>query len=164
MNRRVFSILTSLAFLSLAGLSFTTTAGAYDKSNTKDEKGQGYPHLHHALHELHGAHKELKEAKIDFDGNKEKAIKAVDAAIKSIEAALKSVKLKEIPPHKEHKKIEHYPHMHHALHELKGAEKELKEAKDNLGGHREMALRDVEGAMKHIEACLKHAESEKTTK
>jgi hypothetical protein len=160
MSRGTLSVLSSLTLLSLAGLNFE--AGAADKTASKEEKTPYYPHLHRALHDLHGAHKELKEATIDFGGNKEKAIKSVDSAIKSIEKALKGAKLKELPK-SEHKKVDHYPHMHHALHALKGAEKELKEAKDNMGGHKEAVERHVEAAAKDIEACLKHARENKTT-
>src|SRR6516225_1875614 len=38
------------------------------------------------------------------------------------------------------KKGPHHPHMHHALHELKEARVELKEAAHDFGGHREKAL------------------------
>ena len=154
MSRTTFSLLAALPVLTLV---FTASSGAADKSTTKEDKGHGYPHMHRALRELKGAHKELKESSTDFGGNKEKAIKSVDAAMKTIEQALKGHKLKELPPMKSGKKSDHYPHMHHALHDLHGAHKELKEAKDNFGGHREAALKDVDNAIKAIEACLKHA-------
>ena len=48
-----------------------------------------------------------------------------------------------------------YPHMHHALHELREARTELKEADHDFGGHREKALKDVEEAIKQIDKALK---------
>ena len=83
------SLIASLTVLSLMGWVHSA-AQAKDKSTAKDtkEKGQEFPHLHRAVHDLHGAHKELKEAKHDFGGHREKALKAVDHAIHEIEAAL----------------------------------------------------------------------------
>jgi hypothetical protein len=46
--------------------------------------------------------------------------------------------------------------MHHALHELREAHTELKEAKHDFGGHREKALHDVNHAIEQIEEALKH--------
>ena len=47
--------------------------------------------------------------------------------------------------------------IHHAIHELKEARTELKEAKHDFGGHREAALRDVNYAIEQLELALKHA-------
>ena len=50
-----------------------------------------------------------------------------------------------------------HPHMHHALHELKQAREELKEAAHDFGGHRVMALKSVDAAIHQIELALKGA-------
>lgn len=51
----------------------------------------------------------------------------------------------------------HHPHMHYALHELKEARVELKEAAHDFGGHREKALKAVDAAIVQIEIALKAA-------
>ena len=53
----------------------------------KSAAAQEHPHhhLHHALWELRDARKELKEAKHDFGGHREKAIVAIDDAIKNLD-------------------------------------------------------------------------------
>jgi hypothetical protein len=131
----------------------TATPGA-----AKD--GPKHPHLHHALHELRETRVELKEAKHDFGGHREKALKATDAAIVQIELALKAggdpFKALKVDP-EWYKKFEHHPHLHRSLHELKEARVELKEAKHNFGGHREKALRDVDHAIEQLELALKFA-------
>jgi hypothetical protein len=48
-----------------------------------------HPHIHHALNELRETRKELKEAKHDFGGHREKALEKVDHALKQLELALK---------------------------------------------------------------------------
>jgi hypothetical protein len=51
----------------------------------------------------------------------------------------------------------HHPsHMHAALHELKEARTELKEAKHDYGGHREAALKAVDHAIHQLELALEH--------
>ena len=117
-----------------------------------------HPHMHHALHELKQSREELKEAAHNFGGHREKALKAVDAAIHQIEVALKAAG----DPYKggkvgneEYKKYAHHPHIHHAIHELKEARAELKNAAHNFGGHREAALRDVNLAIEQLELALK---------
>lgn len=47
-----------------------------------------------------------------------------------------------------------FPKLHQALHELREARKELKDAPHEFGGHRAKALRGVEDAIKQIEAAL----------
>lgn len=51
---------------------------------------------------------------------------------------------------------EHHPAIHRALHELRDARRELKEAKHDFGGHREDALRAVDAAIEQLDVCLKH--------
>jgi hypothetical protein len=53
------------------------------------KKFEFHPHLHRAINELKEARVELKEAKHDFGGHREKAVKDVDFAIEQLELALK---------------------------------------------------------------------------
>ena len=66
--------------------------------NTKGFKGHAkevyskyehHPHLHHALHELRVSHQEIKDAKHNFGGHREKALKDINHAIEQIELVLK---------------------------------------------------------------------------
>jgi L-lactate utilization protein LutB len=142
------------ASFGLAWLSWQApgTALAQDKVH--------HPHLHHALRELREARTELKESSHDYGGHREKALKATDAAINQIDKALKGAgdNIKGAGKFDKdiYKKYEHHPHMHHALHELREAHTELKEAKHDFGGHREKALHDVHHAIEQIELALKH--------
>lgn len=52
-----------------------------------------HPHLHHAVHELRHAHKHLKDAKHDFGGHREAALRDVNQAIHQIEILLKHHKV-----------------------------------------------------------------------
>ena len=120
------------------------------------------PHLHHALHELKEAKTELKDAKHDFGGHREKALEATEAAIKQIHEALEAVgagkfdgKYADKDTYKTYK---HHPHIHHAIHELKLAEKDLKESKHDYKGHREKAQKDIEYAIKELTLALEHHE------
>ncbi len=132
--------------------------GALVRANRDD--GPKHPYMHHALHELKDARVELKEAKHDFGGHREKALKAVDAALVQLEVALKEggdpFRPVKVGP-EQYKKYEHHPHIHRAVHELKDARVELKEAKHDFGGHREKALRDVDYAIEQLELALKFA-------
>ena len=47
------------------------------------------PAIHRALTELRDARKELKEARHDFGGHREDAVRAIDAAIEQLELCLK---------------------------------------------------------------------------
>ena len=51
---------------------------------------------------------------------------------------------------------EHHPAIHRALKELREAKRELKEAAHDFGGHREDAIKAVDGAIEQLEVCLKH--------
>jgi hypothetical protein len=51
---------------------------------------------------------------------------------------------------------EHHPAIHRALKELRDARRELKEAAHDFGGHREDAVKAVDGAIEQLEICLKH--------
>lgn len=120
-----------------------------------------YPHMHHALRELREARTQLKEANHDFGGHKVKAIEGVDAAIKKIDESLKGAGdntkgTGKVDPGI-YKKYVNHPHIHHAIHELKEARIELKEAKHDFGGHRAAAIRDINYAIEQLELCLKFA-------
>ncbi len=52
--------------------------------------------------------------------------------------------------------VEHHPHIHGAIHELKEARKDLKEADHDFGGHREEAVKAIDVAIEQLEICLKH--------
>jgi hypothetical protein len=120
-----------------------------------------HPHMHHALRELREARTELKEAKHEFGGHRVKALEGLDAAIKQIDEALKAagdnIKGAGKFDNKVYKKYSRHPHIHHAIHELKEARTELKEAKHDFGGHRAAALRDTNYAIEQLELCLKYA-------
>jgi hypothetical protein len=141
---------TALALLALAAPA--TVVGTADE-------GFKHHHLHHAIHELKETRVELKEAKHDFGGHREAALKATDAAIVQLELALKDAG----DPYKGgpkvdaelYKKFKHHPHLHRALHELKEARVQLKEAKHDFGGHREKALKDVDHAIEQLELAIK---------
>jgi hypothetical protein len=114
------------------------------------------------LWELGDARKELKEAAHDFGGHRVKALAAVDAAIKQLDIALKNAgdNIKGAPTRgdlkEEYKKYKHHPHIHHALHELRHAARQLEAAKHNFGGHRAAALREVKHAIRQLELCLNY--------
>jgi hypothetical protein len=146
----------SLVFAFVAGVVFLRVPAV----QAADEKAE-YPHIHHALHELREARTELKEAKHDFGGHREKALEAVDEAIKQLDLCLKAKGDDVRSPGKvdvDYTKYKHHPHIHHAVHELKESRTQLKEAKHDFGGHREQALKDVDRAIKQLELALEFPE------
>jgi hypothetical protein len=50
----------------------------------------------------------------------------------------------------------HPSHIHHALHELRLARHEIREANHDFGGHRVVALRATDDAIRHLEALVNH--------
>ena len=52
-------------------------------------------------------------------------------------------------------KKERHPHIRAAIHELREAREELKEAAHDFGGHRKEALEAVDAAIKQLELALK---------
>jgi flagellar hook-basal body complex protein FliE len=72
--------------------------GAGDKYKTIVVEKEAYkkfefhPHIHRAIQELKDTQTELKEAKHDFGGHREKALKDVDYAIEQLKLALKFAK------------------------------------------------------------------------
>jgi hypothetical protein len=49
---------------------------------------------------------------------------------------------------------EKHPHLHHAIYEMREAERELREAKHDFGGHRAKALKALEAAVHQTEKAL----------
>jgi hypothetical protein len=125
-------------------------------------KKHPHHHLHHALWELRDAGKELNATKHDFGGHKQAALAAISDATKQLELILlyKGDNIQGVPTRRdlkeEYKKYKHHPHLHHAVHELRHAHRQLKETKHNYNGHKQNALRDIHTAIQQIEALLKH--------
>jgi hypothetical protein len=55
------------------------------------------------------------------------------------------------------KQQHHHPRLHRALHELRQARHNLKEASGDFGGHRAEALRDVDRAIEQVERALRYS-------
>jgi hypothetical protein len=121
-------------------------------------------HLHHAIHELKEAKVELLEAKHDFGGHRERAIKAIDVAILQLDRLLVAAGEKYISPRVDaelYKKYDHHPHMQHAIHELREAHRQIKESRLDYGGIKEQALADINYAVEQIELALKFHDGKK---
>ena len=145
-------MLRVLSFSAIAVGLLSLLAGAGQAQAPK------YHHLHHALWELRDARVELKEAKHDFGGHREKALRAVDGAIRQLDLCIKFVGGK-VPARIDagvYKKYAKHPHIHHAVVELRAARRQLKEAKHDFGGHREDALRNTRFAIEQLEICSKY--------
>jgi hypothetical protein len=54
-------------------------------------------------------------------------------------------------------KSQYHPRLHRALHELRQAHRNLKEAQGNFNGHRAEALRDVDHAIHQVERALRYS-------
>ena len=142
-----------LMTLTVAGIALGLLAAGRASAEPK------HPHMHRALHEMREAHKELKEARHDFGGHREKALEALDAAIKETIKALEAVgdEFKGWTPKKgAYDGYKNHPHLRHALHEMREAHKQLKEASNNFGGHKEKALKDLDLAIRQVEKCIEH--------
>ena len=59
-------------------------------------------------------------------------------------------------PQAEAEFFEHHPKIHDAIHALREARTELKEAKHDYGGHRDEAIRGIDFAVQQLETCLKY--------
>jgi hypothetical protein len=120
--------------------------------------GKPHPHLHQALYELREARGELNAAPHDFGGHRKAAVGAVDAAIRELEQALKfsgdKRPFKGNPKAEVYRKYVSYPHIHHAMNELRETVSELRSAGHDYGGHREAAVRDTQAAIRQLELCL----------
>ena len=156
------AIVLASSLLCVTGLSVQAQSGG----STSDKKKHKHPHLHHALWALHHAHDQLKESKEGYLGHKKNALHAIHQAAQNIEAILKHEKDDfHSAPSKAQlaqalKKYKHHPHLHHALQEVKSAHHQLKETKNDFGGHRHKALVDMDHAIQQIELLLKHANAE----
>jgi hypothetical protein len=119
-----------------------------------------HPRVHAALYEMRLAHKELKEAKHDFGGHREKALEALDVAIVQVEKALKAVDepIKGTPAGKDaYKEYANHPHIRHALHEAREARTELKEALHDFKGHRQKAVEALDVVIRQLDKALEYA-------
>ncbi len=126
-------------------------------SNARAEK---YPRMIAALGELKEARIEMKEAKNDFGGHKEKALEATDVAIAQMEKALKAVDVDfayKAPAKEVYKEYKNFPHIRHALAALRAAHKEMKEAATDFGGHKEKALEAVDHAIDQLDKAIEFA-------
>jgi hypothetical protein len=148
----------SFAFLAVGAtcLSFSGTSGAQSKP---------HPHIHHALYELREARDELKKAAHNFGGHRKAALKEVQASIDQLKKALvysgDKRPFKGDPKADYYKKYATYPHIRHAVHELKATVDELKAASHNYGGHRKLALERTQAAIRQLEKCIEFANSKK---
>ncbi len=121
------------------------------------------PHMHHALHELRDARADLKGAAHDFGGHRAKAMAAIDLAMQQIHLAFKhghgEIRRPSafVADHHAHPCYSRYPHLYHALHELRETRMQLREASHDFGGHRAAALRDVDYAINQLELAIKYA-------
>lgn len=157
MSRRLTVV---CGLLLLAGTAVLLAAPAQGQT-MKKKKGVHHPHIHHALHELREARSVLKKAPHNFGGHRAKALVAINDAIRQLDLALLASgdNIKGIDHDKDrYKKYRNHPRLRHALHELREAHAELKNAAHNFGGHRKRALRDVNTAIVQLELALKHAQ------
>jgi hypothetical protein len=116
-----------------------------------------HPHIHHALYEMREAIVELKDARHDFAGHREKAIHALHEAIKQTEKALEGAGDPYkgfLPARTIYKEYMNHHHLRHAQVEMREALKQLREAKHDFGGHREKAIKDLEVALIQVEKCI----------
>ena len=122
-----------------------------------------YYHLHHALWELRDGRKELIETTHNFGEHKLKALAAMDNAIMQIDTILKSMGENErgSPTRGDLRYVYgtylNHPHLRHCLHELREAERQLKESRSDFGGRRDAALRDVHYAVVQLELLIERA-------
>jgi len=119
-----------------------------------DDPNWKYPHMHRALESLHSAKTELQQAEDVFKGHKVEAIAHVDNAIHEVEAGLKEHGDFAAIPGDDARASnldEHFPHMQHALRNLRDARTELQNADPIFAGHREAALNHANAAIKQLE-------------
>lgn len=118
-------------------------------------QGPAYQHLFAALYEMKEAKAELKEKR--FEATRERAIKDLDAAIEETEKALRDAKIEykyEGPknPKEYYKDYKDFPHLRHAVIELREAKKEVKEEKRF---NSERVLKSIDSAIDRIDEVLK---------
>ena len=96
---------------------------------------QNHPlfHLYHALWELRDARIELRESRWQFGDHKFKAERAIDDGIRQIELILRNTgdfargEPRRFDFREEYRRYPHHPHLHHAVVELRLADRELRE-------------------------------------
>jgi hypothetical protein len=137
------------ALVVLAGLIWNGCA------SIANAQGGAYPHLFAALYEMKEAKAELKEER--FKATREQAIRDLDAAIEETEKALRDAKVEykyEGPknPKEYYKDYKDFPHLRHAVIELREAKKEVKEEKKF---NSERVLKTIDSAIDRIDAVLK---------
>ena len=107
--------------------------------------------------------KELVESKFKFGEHKEKTLIAMDRAILQIELALKnSPEADRVEPLRWDTRYLYsgygnFAHLRHSVVVLREAERQLKEARHNYGGHRDAAVRDIHAAVVQLELLLDRA-------
>ncbi len=150
-NRR---LLERSVMVSIMGLGLLVIA---PKSRADDR--EAYPHLVHAIYEMRESVGELKHER--FARHRERAVKDLEIAIDEAEKALKSTKVEwryEGPknPKEFYKDYREFPHLHHAIVELREARKEIEEdKKHDWGGRREHAVKAINAAIERVEEALK---------
>jgi hypothetical protein len=123
-------------------------------------RAEKFPRMVAALGELKEAAREMREAADDFGGHKEKALEATNRAITQMELALRAagVDAVYVPPAREvYRGYRKFPHIHHALNELRLAHQEMKNAAHDFGGHKEKALEATSFAIAQLERALQFA-------
>ncbi len=119
-----------------------------------------HPHLHHALFEMREASQELSEVSHDFHGHRDRAIAALDAAVRHTEAGLAAVgdPFDGYTPDKGlYERYDNHPHLRQSLAEMRDAQKALKAASHNFGGHRAKAIEALDVAIKQVQKCIQFA-------
>ena len=112
-------------------------------------RAEKYPRMIAALGEMKEAHREMKDAGTDFGGHKEKALEATDRAIVQMDKALRAVGIEPVyvaPARDAYKEYRNYPHIRHALAELRTALREMRDAATDFGGHKEKAIEATEAS------------------
>jgi hypothetical protein len=141
--------------------------GGFGKGTTdpmgsgKGDPNKPQPHIRYAIFELQEARTELSDAGHNFGGHRAKALDKTDVAIKQLNKAVEFCgdqrPFKGDPNVAPGEKYKTYPHMNHALKELKDAVAEMRDAKHDYGGHRTAALDATLAAIAEIELALKFA-------
>ncbi len=115
-----------------------------------------YQHLASALYEMREAKGELKDER--FKRHREETIKDLDTAIEETEKALKESKIElkrfEAPkePKEYYKAYKDFPHLRHAVVELREAKKEIEREKRGEFGR---AVKAIDVAIVKVEEALK---------
>jgi hypothetical protein len=123
-------------------------------------RAEKYPRMVAALGELKEAYREMNDAGNDFGGHKKEALEATNRAIVEMDRALRAVGVNPVfvAPSKEvYKGYKNFPHIRHALDELRTALREMRDAATDFGGHKEKAIEATERAITQLEKALEAA-------